>query len=267
MLRDIHSLWIGERLGPLEELCLCSFVKQGHKVFLHSYKKFDLPNGVIAIDANELIPEDQIIRYKRNRSVALFANRYRYEILRNYDVYWADADIFCMRPFDFEEPYVFGIDTIVEGRPVINNCVLRAPYDSELLRNLLEPFNKPRSALRFLSTKQKIKSISTHIKSFKRLSLECLPWGTTGPIALTYLANDLGLMQYALPKNAFAELKKLRLFEENFNWIDTVNNNATYAAHFTQSKLGSKPVDLTKPLPGSFYEYCVKEVGSMTNYF
>jgi hypothetical protein len=266
VLRDIHSLWIGDRLGPLEELCLCSFLQQGHKFFLHSYKTFDVPAGVTLLDANNLIPENEIIRFRRTGSVALFSNRYRYEILRKFDAYWADADIFCLRPFTFDQPYVFGVDQYRGTRPILNGAILGAPADSAFLTNLLALFETPSLAFRFLSAREKMKTRWIAYKQFRRVGLEDFPWGSAGPIAVTNVAEELGLMKHAQPISAFYTLKGIKLFQANEDWKRAIDDG-TYCAHFTHSKFAKHPVDLAKPVAGSFYDYCVRTAGPETRYF
>ena len=53
-LPEIHTLWVGEGLGPLERLCLTSWVRQGHRVVLHAYRDFSCPPGVSLRDAGDL---------------------------------------------------------------------------------------------------------------------------------------------------------------------------------------------------------------------
>jgi hypothetical protein len=266
VLRDIHSLWIGDRLGPLEELCLSSFIQQGHRFFLHTYKTFDVPAGVTLLDANDLVPENQIIRFRRTGSVSLFADRYRYEILRKFDVYWADVDIFCLRPFEFSGPYLFGVDRVAEGRNILNNAVLGAPADSEFLARLLALFAKPSLALRFLTPAERMKLYWNAVRRFQVPGLEDFPWGSAGPIAVTHIAEELGIIDLAQPLSALFELKGLKLFTANSNWEQAINDGA-YCAHFVHSKFARRPVDLLAPVPGSFYEFCVKQAGGMTSTF
>ena len=55
-LPAIHTLWVGPSLGPLERLCLTSWVRQGHDVVLHAYDRLDVPRGVTVMDAAGLCP-------------------------------------------------------------------------------------------------------------------------------------------------------------------------------------------------------------------
>ena len=75
---DVASLWVGERLGPCEELCLVSLVETGHKVTLYAYRSFDTPAGVSLKDARSIEPLPRLVRYKNNTSVAPFADYFRY---------------------------------------------------------------------------------------------------------------------------------------------------------------------------------------------
>ena len=42
----IQSLWIGKELSVLEQLCICSFLKNGHNFHLYTYEKINnVPDG------------------------------------------------------------------------------------------------------------------------------------------------------------------------------------------------------------------------------
>jgi len=49
MLAEIRSLWIGGALSRLERVCLTSFLRAGHKVYLYTYDEVsNIPDGVDA---------------------------------------------------------------------------------------------------------------------------------------------------------------------------------------------------------------------------
>ena len=59
----VASLWIGDRLSYIEQLCLKSFVDHGHRTILYAYE--DVPNvpaGVEVMDAALIYPRpDRVI--------------------------------------------------------------------------------------------------------------------------------------------------------------------------------------------------------------
>ena len=54
MLERLNSLWVGDRLGYIEQLCLVSALAVGHRFTLYSYTPDVLrgvPNGIDLRDA------------------------------------------------------------------------------------------------------------------------------------------------------------------------------------------------------------------------
>ena len=78
----IQSLWIGESLSKVEELCLSSFLYHGHEVHLYIYDNVkNIPDGVVIKDANDILHKDNIF-YTHNNSVAHFADLFRWSLIK-----------------------------------------------------------------------------------------------------------------------------------------------------------------------------------------
>ncbi|HEB62197.1 MAG TPA: hypothetical protein ENI82_03500 [Bacteroidetes bacterium] len=114
--KTINSLWIGNELENLELLTLHSFIAHGHIFQLWTYSKDfkNLPKGVVLCDANKIIPQDKIFKYKYGGkkglgkgSYAGFADIFRFKLLYEIGGWWVDMDVTCLKAFDFEEEYVF----------------------------------------------------------------------------------------------------------------------------------------------------------------
>jgi len=107
----INGLWIGP-LSPLERLCMKSFVARGHSVHLYTYDPIEnVPQGVTLQDAAEILPPSQIFRNQLGKgkgSLAGFSDLFRFKLLLDKGGWWVDADVFCLKPYDFAAPYVFG---------------------------------------------------------------------------------------------------------------------------------------------------------------
>src|SRR5262245_19742574 len=128
-LATINAVWIGPRLGPVHVACLRSFLRHGHRTILHVYEKpLDAPEGMDFMDANDLLPASQIIRYTRGGSLAIFSNLLRYEILRRGFGLYVDCDVFCLRPVE-DADYIFGF----ESSHSIGSSVLKLPRDCPAL--------------------------------------------------------------------------------------------------------------------------------------
>ena len=86
MSNIIQSLWIGDSLSKMEQLCVKSFVDNGHTYHLYTYGNVaNIPEGVIVKDGNEIVPENQIFRYK-NGSLSAFSNLFRLSFLLNSNI-------------------------------------------------------------------------------------------------------------------------------------------------------------------------------------
>lgn len=134
----VHGLWIGDKLSQLEMLTINSFINNGHIFYLWLYHPLEnkLPEGVICKDANTIIPENKIFRYKyKNQyghgkgSLGGFSDIFRYKLLYEYGGWWTDMDITCIKPLNFEQDYVFR--THHELKLVGN--LMKCPKNSELM--------------------------------------------------------------------------------------------------------------------------------------
>jgi glycosyltransferase involved in cell wall biosynthesis len=140
--RIVHGLWIGQ-LSRLERLTLHSFVAHGHEFHLWRYGSTPdtLPRGVVIRDANEILGHEKIFRKRvpdnelelGAGSYATFSDLFRTKLLHKLGGIWVDMDILCLRPFDFEQPYVFRSHRL---GAVMN--VIKCPPGSRLMGELAE---------------------------------------------------------------------------------------------------------------------------------
>lgn len=187
------SLWIGESLGPVERACLRSVLRHGHGVTLYCYGSVaGVPEGVVVEDAGGIIPEAEIFRHDAG-SVSHFSDWFRYELQSRGLGTWIDTDVYLLRPLDEERTYLFG-----EQAPgVLNNAVLRLAQDSPILPELLHPFRE-RVTPAWLPMRVRLLAKLRELARGKA-DLGRLPWGSTGPQALTALARKYSLISEALP--------------------------------------------------------------------
>jgi hypothetical protein len=187
------TLWIGDKLGPVERACMMSVLRQGHRLALYCYREpIGVPAEIELRDANQVLSEDKVFVH-RSGSLAFFSDWFRYELLSRGLGTWVDADMYLLRPLDMEEDYLFG----EESPGMINNAVLRLPPDSPMLPFLLEPFEKGRmptaTPLRYQLASRFWQMLGRE-RHFSRFA-----WGSTGPLAVNQLARRFGLASKALP--------------------------------------------------------------------
>lgn len=101
----IQGMWLGEPLSTLEQLCMKSFMANGHEFHLYVYDELQgIPEGVVVKDANEIVPRERI---KEFRWFAGFSDFFRYSLMLKKGGWYVDMDVICLRPFDFTSEYVF----------------------------------------------------------------------------------------------------------------------------------------------------------------
>src|SRR6187549_2184730 len=107
----VQSLWVGEVLPPLQQLSIRSFLAHGHQYHLYAYGDLQgAPEGAVVIDAATILPAESIFYYQHGfgqGSVSAFSNLFRYKLICERGGWWVDTDVVCLKPFEFDVPYVF----------------------------------------------------------------------------------------------------------------------------------------------------------------
>lgn len=114
----INSMWIGDPLSNVEKLSINSFLKNGHDFHLYVYDDIKgVPDGVVINDANTIIDNSKIFKYKKmgkirgkaigNEGFAGFSDWFRYVLLHKKGGWWSDLDSICLKKFDILRPYFF----------------------------------------------------------------------------------------------------------------------------------------------------------------
>ncbi|MEL7013893.1 MAG: hypothetical protein AAFO72_11505 [Pseudomonadota bacterium] len=205
-LPPVGALWIGGSLTWLEQVCLKSFVDQGHPTILYTYGEVKgVPEGVEIRDGREVIDTDNFMTHARTGSVALFSDLFRFHMIaKDPDIIYIDTDVYSVRPIPADEKYIFGYETWHEDRGVgqINGAILRMPPDCPTLQGLLA-FTKETHPLppwlprRFLLEAQK------RAAEGNPMDVSELPWGIWGPLGVTAYLQMTGEMKHAKPTSYY----------------------------------------------------------------
>lgn len=244
----IHTLWIGGKLGPLEWLCLSSWVRLGYQVILHTYERYSVPKGVELYDASQLMSPDSVFRNRRNGSLATFSDIYRVLILKHFQGLWLDADIFLVRPFDFSARNVLAKEN-GDSIDNINNAVLKLSEDHPILCDIVKRFRNPYSALPW-NKPGKLWQIFVQSMVFLRLEPKHLPWGALGYLAIQAHVSKYGFEGQILGSELCLTANTVALFDETDDPDASLSDPIVYV-HFYRSQI---TCDLNKRVPSSVYD-------------
>lgn len=177
----MQSLWIGTQLGDLQRLSIQSFLAHGHTYHLFAYDDVGpVPDGAVVIDAATVLPRDAVFTYKHGfgaGSHSAFSNLFRYVLLHERGGWWVDLDLICLRPFDFDAPYVIATEVDNDGTTTCATCAFTCPPGAEVLQHCIDVVNAA--------------------------DKERLEWGQIGPQLFTTAVARFGLEQHCVPPSAF----------------------------------------------------------------
>lgn len=202
-LPPIGALWIGGSLTWLEQLCLQSFVAHGHETLLYTYGEVkNVPDGVKICDGRDILDTDQFILHERTQSVALFSDLFRFHMIkRNPKIIYVDTDVYCLKPFDFRDSFVFGYEKL-DG---LNGAVLRLPPDSRILDRMLAFMDDPHPQPSWVAPKVQVE-MQKRAAEGNPMHVGEFPWGIWGPIGLTAFAKETGEISHAKSMDYFYPL-------------------------------------------------------------
>lgn len=146
----IYSLWMGRDLSSLEQLSIKSYLYHGHKIILYVYDDIkNIPDGVDVREASEILGIENLDHYSlyhykgsedeqyvKLRTYSLYSDLFRYELLSQKGGWWSDLDVVCLKPYDFDAPYVFC--RAGSGSSWICGSVLKSPKDSLFMKKCID---------------------------------------------------------------------------------------------------------------------------------
>ncbi len=195
----IASFWYGSDLSWIEELCIRSFLDHGHRFVLYVAEDLDgIPEGTEVREAAEIMwPPPFDITDNDRVKVAVFSDIFRIRMIQETGFIWVDPDAYCVRPFDFQTPYVFS----AYGKDVPNG-VMGLPGDSEVLNEVLRFIYSPNPIQPWRGHKLK-KRLTALAGQGVTWTILNLPWGCSGPKVLGHFLRQSGEIKYAMPRHTF----------------------------------------------------------------
>lgn len=234
----IKTLWIGDSLSMIEQLCLNSFIHCGHNVELFVYSDVkNIPDAVKLRDGNEILHEDNIFMYKSRPSYSGFANWFRYEMLLKEGGVWVDTDVICLKHFNFETDLFFGYEDCTQ----YNCAVVGANPNQEIFKFLSQQVQSPNEILPYDTKKDKRMKFKR--KYFKGNERGNVQWGETGPVGFTRAINHFGLSNKALPFNIFYPIHYdcwKSIFDGTFDSVDRFFPDS-YGIHLWNEMMAREP--------------------------
>lgn len=162
------SVWYGERLLPLANACINSFIAHGHRFTLYTYEPVaDVPPLAEAGDADGIFPRSKV--FHAHGGWETFTDQFAYQLLWQRGGWCVDSDVVCTTAHLPDAEIVFA-----EERPgKINNAVLKFPARHPAIADLL-----------------------AYVASVDPVNGR---WGTTGPLALSKVFRTPELRKHMRP--------------------------------------------------------------------
>ncbi len=246
VLPVVNAIWIGSKLGSIHAACLTSFVVAGHRTVLHCYQRpEDTPAGIELADARKLMPESAVISYRKSGSFSLFSNIYRLKILEAGLGLYVDCDVFCLKPIQ-DKDFIFGFETDTG----LNGAVLKLPSDSRVLKDFLAAA-VDRSFIPPWYKKSRRRQLGFRKAIGFPVTVDRLPWGTLGPRALTYFAEESGVLSHGAPIDVFypVPFDRVGLFVDPALSLEDLITHRTSCVHLYHQKLKAFAADISATCP------------------
>lgn len=217
----VQGLWIGNSLPPIQRLSIRSFLEHGHDYHLYAYEEIaGLPEGTTVCDASRLLPRESIFCYQDGfgkGSYSAFSNLFRYKLIFEKGGWWVDTDVVCLKPFDFDDEFVFATECEADGTTSAASCVFKSPAKSEYLRYCLQ----------VCEAKDKAR----------------LKWGEIGPHLLNDAIKRFNLTSYLLPVHVFNPINHFEFTEFLEPSFNASRLASSYAVHLWNERWKSHDLD------------------------
>jgi mannosyltransferase OCH1-like enzyme len=180
-LDSVQGLWIGPALSSMEQMCIRSFLANGHPFYLYTYDDIkNVPTGTTIIDAHQILPPTMIFKYQDHRSYAGFSNYFRYKLLLERGGIWSDLDAVCVQPLAFEEEFVFASQLTPGGQEVAVPGFIKAAASSPIMEYVLT------------------ECLGRDVRQIK--------YAETGPILFHAAVEKFGMQRFVRSANAFCPI-------------------------------------------------------------
>lgn len=255
--RPVASLWIGERLHYLNQLCLKSHVDAGHPTVLYCTDDVtNAPEGVEIRPASEIMEMDMTL--VGDTSPSFLSNVFRYKMIRATGAVWIDCDAFCHRPFP-DDDYIFG----VHGLQGALNCgVVALPQQCEVMDQLLDYYENLPDYPAWWNKNQRKKYDRQSDSLSHAARIYAAERTAFGPQAFTHFAKQAGIFDEARPREVLypVPFQLNDVFYDPYGRVEGHFTDETLSVHLYTN--GTKPWWRKHvPMPGSYAARMCEKVG------
>lgn len=216
----IQGLWIGNTLTMVEQLCIKSYLANGHDFHLYIYESIEnVPKHTTLLDANQIISRENIF-LDSEASYGAFSDWFRYMLLYEKGGWWVDMDNVCLKPYDFNMDFCFSSEVTEYGLTVTTG-IIKSPPKAEFLKDCL--------------------SFIDEIKS------DNVQWGTFGPSLLKIILSNYDHQKFLHPPTTFCPV-----YYGNFNEIFEQNiiiSDETHSIHLWNEMWRRNNIDKNANFP------------------
>lgn len=256
--RPVASLWIGERLQYINQLCLLSHVRHGHPVTLYCTDTVEnVPDGVTVRPASEIMAIDHDL--VAETSASFLSNVFRYRMIQKTDAIWIDCDAFCHRPFPDEGDHIFAGHGM---RGALNCGVVKIPQKGALMDALLDYYENLPPAPPWFNDRQK-RRLARQDESLPHAARIYRAERTAfGPQAFTYFAQVTGDIKHAATSDVLypVPFQLNDVFFDPHGRVEGWFTDATLSVHLYTN--GTRPWwRKHEPLENSYVWRMCREVG------
>ena len=259
---DICTFWYGDRLRPIDWLCLSSMVKTGQHVKLYSHGNvMNVPEGVELLEAEPILPLSTLYRidpafpdFKPIRTIVQLSDLFRVRLMKNQAGVWLDTDVYLVKQFHPEEGKVW---LARENRSRVGVSALYLPADNPIIKEYDDYLESGKMVPNWLCFHRGI----WLPWRLKRQKLPVVP----GRLGITVFGND-GISRLAKRYGFFKDAKEKetfyywtgrdteRIFDPAYG-LEPLNDPRFIGFHVHKKERTADPIK-----EGSFYDWATKRI-------
>jgi hypothetical protein len=256
--RPVASLWIGEKLNYLNQLCLKSHILHGHPTTLYCTDNLtNAPEGVDIRPAAEIMDIDMDL--VNDTSASFLSNVFRYKMIQKTGALWIDCDAFCHKPFPDEWDYVYAGHGM---RGALNCGVVGLPQSCDLMDMLLDYYDNLPDYPEWWNKNQRKKMDRIAGKFSHGAAIYKTERTAFGPQAFTHYVTKAGLMDRAMTPDVLypVPFQLNDIFYGPYCNVEGHFTDATVSVHLYTN--GTKPWWRKNPaMPGSYVARMCEQTG------